>query len=242
MVPVRLPMRHRATLSIVLGVALLTAFPSDLHPQEPVRIRSGLVRGIRDGDLVTYKGIPYAAPPLADLRWKPPQPARWWDGVREATTFSLPCAQSPFPPGTHPGPWTEDCLTINIWAPPVRPDSLLPVLVVIPGGGFFTGGGGGELLNDGSNLAKHGIVVVSFNYRLGVFGFFAHPVLSKESATHVSGNYGPMDQLLPALALGVASRIGAQTVAPAAAYSFVTCTGASRASMRVVASEARPFD
>jgi len=84
--------------------------------------------------------------------------------------------------------------------------------------------------------------VVSFNYRLGVFGFFAHSVLSKESATHVSGNYGLMDQLLPALALGVASRIGAQTVAPAAAYSFVTCTGASRASMRVVASEARPFD
>jgi para-nitrobenzyl esterase len=187
-------MRHPAVLSVALVATLLTELAPASHAQEPVRLRSGLVRGSRDGDLVIYKGIPYAAPPLGDLRWKPPQPARRWDGVREATTFSLPCAQSPFPPGTRPGPWAEDCLTINVWAPLAKPDTPLPVLVVIPGGGFFTGGSG-ERLNDGSNLAKHGIIVVSFNYRLGVFGFFAHPVLSKESATHVSGNYGLMDQV-----------------------------------------------
>ena len=184
-------MRRAGVLSI-LFVVMTFARPS--HAQEPVRIRSGLVTGVQDGDLVVYRGIPYAAPPIGTLRWKPPRPALAWEGIREATRFGLACPQSPSPLAPGRRQWSEDCLTINIWAPTVRPDTTLPVLVVIHGGGFFVNAGDGAILN-GSNLAKRGIIVVTFNYRLGVFGFFAHPSLSKESATHTSGNYGLMDQI-----------------------------------------------
>ena len=187
-------MRRATAIPVVLAAVLLAALGRGSAGQDSVRIRSGLVKGARDGDLAVYKGIPYAAPPIGDLRWKPPQAALPWDGIREATSFSLPCAQSPFPPGARAGDWSEDCLTLNVWAPTAKPDRPRPVLVVIPGGGFFAGGSG-ELANDGRNLANHGIIVISFNYRLGVFGFFAHPLLSRESATHVSGAYGLMDQI-----------------------------------------------
>src|SRR5690349_90345 len=184
-------MRTPAVLSVALAITLLGHAS---RAQEPVRTRSGLVQGTRVGDLVIYKGIPYAAPPTGTLRWKPPQPALAWDGVRDATTFGMACPQtsSPLVPGRRQ--WSEDCLTINLWVPTVKPDTTLPVLVVIHGGGFFVNAGDGAIL-DGTNLAKRGLIVVTFNYRLGVFGFFAHPMLSKESPTHVSGNYGLMDQI-----------------------------------------------
>jgi para-nitrobenzyl esterase len=143
---------------------------------------------------VIYKGIPYAAPPTGNLRWRPPQPALDWGGVREATTFGMACPQSSSPLARGRRQWSEDCLTINLWVPAASPAGPLPVLVVIHGGGFFVNAGDGAIL-DGTNLAQRGIIVVTFNYRLGVFGFFAHPMLSKESATHVSGNYGLMDQI-----------------------------------------------
>jgi len=184
-------MRTPALLSVVLASTLLARASTS---QAPVPVRSGLVKGVRNGELVIYKGIPYAAPPTGNLRWKPPQPALAWDGVREATTFGMACPQmsSALAPGRRQ--WSEDCLTINLWVPVAKPDTTLPVLVVIHGGGFFVNAGDGAIL-DGTNLAKRGIIVVTFNYRLGVFGFFAHPMLSKESATHVSGNYGLMDQI-----------------------------------------------
>ena len=184
-------MRLRAVLSLVLSVTLIARAS---RAQEPVRLRSGLVRGTQVGDLVIYRGIPYAAPPVGGLRWKPPQSPPNWEGVRDASKFGLACPQSPSPLVPGRAQWSEDCLTINIWAPAAHPDTTLPVLVVIHGGGFFVNAGDGAIL-DGTNLAKRGVVVVTFNYRLGVFGFFAHPMLSKESSTHVSGNYGLMDQI-----------------------------------------------
>ena len=161
--------------------------------QDPVRLESGQVRGSREGDLVIYRGIPYAAPPTDSLRWKPPRAPAPWTGVREATSFGLPCPQPKWGPLTFVKEWSEDCLTANVWTP-VAAASLQPVLVVIPGGGFF-GGAGNDPLTEPAELARRGIIVVTFNYRLGVFGFFAHPSLSQESPTRTSGNYGLMDQI-----------------------------------------------
>ena len=177
-------------LALVVGLAA----PRTSTAQEAVRIASGLVRGARDGDLMIYRGIPYAAPPTDSLRWRPPQSPPRWTGVRDATAFGLPCPQPKFPPAAFVNAWSEDCLTANVWTPTKSRRSSLPVLVVIPGGGFF-GGGGNDPLIDPAPLAREGLVVVTFNYRLGVFGFFAHPALSKESLTGASGNYGLMDQI-----------------------------------------------
>lgn len=186
-------MTFRNTFFIASAGVLLGQFPRVSEAQDTVRTRSGTARGVRDGDLTVYRGIPYAAPPIGDLRWKPPRLAPRWDGVREATTFGPPCPQPP-QPGARPLRWNEDCLTINVWTPAHGAGRSLPVLVVIPSGGFYAGGSQ-DALNDGAGLAKQGIVVVSFNYRLGVFGFFAHPALSKESSTGTSGNYGLLDQI-----------------------------------------------
>jgi para-nitrobenzyl esterase len=177
-----------------LALMLLGVGGRAAYAQPSVRTPSGPVRGTRDDGVAVYKGIPYAAPPVGELRWKPPQPAPHWDEVRDATKFGPPCPQPVFPPGRPPVAWSEDCLTINVWTPVTTSGRRLPVLVVIPGGGFFSGGSD-EPAIDGTELATRGIVVVSFNYRLGVFGFFAHPALSKESPNGVSGNYGLMDQI-----------------------------------------------
>jgi para-nitrobenzyl esterase len=187
-----MPMIANAARAL-LTATLLCVAPHLGIAQQPVRIHSGSVVGARDGEAMAYKGIPYAAPPVGDLRWKPPQPAPHWEGVRDAKTFGLPCPQPPFGPAPM-REWNEDCLTINVWTPAAPPNRPVPVLVVIPGGGFFAGGSSDSRTN-GRELAKQGVVVVSFNYRLGVFGFFAHPALSKESPTHASGNYGLMDQI-----------------------------------------------
>jgi para-nitrobenzyl esterase len=150
--------------------------------------------------VIAYKGIPFAAPPVGDLRWRPPQPVGRWKGVLAASEFGHHCIQS----GSYndmvfhdPGP-SEDCLTLNVWAPAdAKPVSKrvagLPVMVWIYGGGFTTGGTS-ENRQDGQFLARRGVVVVSMNYRLGIFGFMAHPELTTESANHASGNYGLMDQ------------------------------------------------
>jgi para-nitrobenzyl esterase len=153
-----------------------------------VKIRSGLVQGAQDGDAIAYKGIPYAAPPIGPLRWKPPQPVSPWEDVRQATSFGPACPQ-PFMKG-----WSEDCLTINVWTPPTKGAGPLPVLVSIPGGGFYIGTSADPRV-DLRPLVARGMIAVSFNYRLSVFGFFAHPALAKESASHVSGNYGLMDEI-----------------------------------------------
>ncbi len=159
---------------------------------------AGALKGeaLADG-IHVFRGIPYAQPPLGKLRWRPPVPAAQWKGVRDATRFGPACIQPPSRPGSiyapgEPLPTSEDCLSLNVWAPADARDA--PVFVWIHGGSL-TAGAGSEPMYDGARLAAQGLVVVSINYRLGVLGYLAHPQLSAESADGVSGNYGLLDQV-----------------------------------------------
>ncbi len=161
-----------------------------------VRAPAGALRGIEDGGLAIFKGIPYAMPPVGPARWKPPAPMPPWPGVRKAIAFG-PASVQPKPrPGSlyanPPLAMSEDCLSLNIWAP--REARAAPVLVWIHGGALIWGASS-EALYDGAALARQGIVVVSLNYRLGILGYLAHPDLSAESPEQVSGNYGLLDQI-----------------------------------------------
>jgi para-nitrobenzyl esterase len=160
-----------------------------------VKTRTGKVMGKADGAVRAFLGIPYAQPPVGTLRWKPPMAAAKWKGVRQATEFGSHCMQPTIyndmifrDPGI-----SEDCLNLNVWTAAPNAKAKLPVMVWIFGGGFVAGGTS-EPRQDGTNLAKNGVVVVSMNYRLGIFGFFAHPDLTAESPHKASGNYGLMDQ------------------------------------------------
>jgi para-nitrobenzyl esterase len=157
---------------------------------EPVQVTGGKVEGERSGALTRYLGIPFAAPPVGDLRWRAPQPVVPWSGVKQARSFSPACAQTAV---WITLPKSEDCLYLNVWTP-AQSAAKLPVIVWIYGGGFY-GGTAAQPLYDGANLAKRGAVVVTINYRLGIWGFFAHPELAAESPEHVSGNQGIADQI-----------------------------------------------
>ncbi|WP_439361562.1 carboxylesterase/lipase family protein [Bradyrhizobium sp. DASA03007] len=159
-----------------------------------VAIDSGNVRGISQEGAEVFRGIPYAAPPLGPLRWRPPQAAISWPGIRAADEFGPACSQSDVPFTPPVNGTSEDCLTINVWRPLGSNRTKRPVMVLIPGGGFFNGGSG-TLLYDGAPFANAGILFVSFNYRLGRFGFFAHPSLTQAHANEPLGNYGFMDQI-----------------------------------------------
>lgn len=160
----------------------------------PVRVTGGRVGGVVQDGVVTYKAIPYAAPPVGALRWRPPAPVRPWSGVRKPAAFAAKCVQ-PWRevPGYPDEPKSEDCLYLNVWAPAER-QGRLPVLVYLHGGGFVNASGTAPIYW-GDELAKEGLIVVNPNFRLNVFGFLAHPELSAESANHVSGNYGLLDQI-----------------------------------------------
>jgi para-nitrobenzyl esterase len=169
----------------------------------PVRVEGGLLSGAPGGDpsVTVFRGIPYAAPPLGELRWRAPQPPAPWEGVRKAEDFGANCVQRL---RDSLGPWTaeyqphgtvsEDCLYLNVWTAAASAREKRPVLFYIHGGAF-TDGSGGVPVYDGENLAKMGIVVVTINYRVGALGFFTHPELTKESGHHSSGNYGLLDQV-----------------------------------------------
>jgi len=154
-----------------------------------VKTEAGWVQGIEENALTVFRGIPFAAPPVGNLRWCPPQPVEKWDGVLQATQF----APDPFQ-GDGSGHVSEDCLYLNIWSPAKTQDEKLPVLVWIYGGGFSFGSTSTPVHN-GEHLAQKGVVLVSINYRVGPLGFLAHPELSAESPAHVSGNYGLLDQI-----------------------------------------------
>jgi para-nitrobenzyl esterase len=165
---------------------------------DQVRTQSGVVEGGTgvDGKVRAFKGIPFATPPVGNLRWRPPQPAQSWTGVRKATEFGARCMQGRIYEDMvfrDSGP-SEDCLYLNVWTPTTSADARLPVMVWIYGGGFQAGSAS-EPRQDGENLAKKGVIVVSLNYRLGIFGFFSHPELTRESPHHASGNYGLLDQV-----------------------------------------------
>ena len=172
---------------------------------DEVKIESGRITGVpgRDPSIMVFKGIPYAAPPVDDLRWRPPQPAEPWKGIKVCDKFGPSAMQAPQMPfmmwsaefivDTSLG-YSEDCLTLNVWTDAEPSDVKRPVLVFIHGGGYTSGGSSCEVY-DGEGLAKKGVVVVTINYRLGVFGFFTHPALSAESGNKVSGNYGILDMI-----------------------------------------------
>ncbi len=168
---------------------------SDTLPE--VKTKQGILRGVTKGDVTVFKGIPFAAPPVGEFRWRPPQPAISWEGVRDANKFGPDCAQSSRQNNLHKiaDGSSEDCLYLNIWAPAsCTPTSKLPVMVWIHGGGF-TGGSGSSPQNFGDQFTKQGVILISFNYRLGRLGFFAFPALSKEHPNEYKGNYGYMDQI-----------------------------------------------
>jgi para-nitrobenzyl esterase len=173
----------------------LTALPS---PPPAVRIESGWVEGQREGAVTVWRGIPYAAAPVGDLRWRPPQPAAKFDGVRKAHAFGPACPQvAESPTQLSPlGPQSEDCLYLNVWAPAsaAAGKRKLPVMVWLHGGGFIAGSGS-EAQFDGATLARQGVILVTLNYRLGRLGFFAHPALAAEHPEEPHGNYGLLDQL-----------------------------------------------
>jgi para-nitrobenzyl esterase len=179
-------MKTKTTLPLLaLGAAAL-GFASS---PAPVPTEAGFVQGVTEHDLTVYRGIPFAAPPVGDLRWRPPQPAAKWAGVRDASHF----APDPYQ-GDGKGNVSEDCLYLNIWTPAKSPGEKLPVLVWIYGGGFSFGSTSTPVHN-GEHLARKGVVLVSINYRVGTLGFLAHPELSAESPDHTSGNYGLLDQI-----------------------------------------------
>jgi para-nitrobenzyl esterase len=215
-------MKRLGLLLALCGVVALLERPSAMIPEQ-VRIDTGLLSGVAGATQPTvrvFKGIPFAAPPLGENRWKAPAPAAKWDGVRKADAFGAPCAagappagrggRGPAAPGAaapNPGQVApaivlppreparaEDCLYANVWTSASSPNDRRPVMVWIYGGGF-AGGSGGLAWYDGESLAAKGPVIVTFNYRLGALGFFAHPDLAKEAGHPGSGNYGMMDAI-----------------------------------------------
>jgi para-nitrobenzyl esterase len=160
-----------------------------------VTTKTGEIEGTHFGpaqNAAAFLGIPYAAPPIGNLRWKPPQPVAKWNGKREAAKYGAPCPQLPARWFTYIG-WNEDCLFLNVWTPELSNNSNLPVIVYFHGGSNTQGYS--QMTPLGPPLSQMGVVVVSANYRLGPFGFLAHPALTAESEHHSSGNYGLLDQL-----------------------------------------------
>jgi len=171
-------------LGAACAAAVSAAAAQAAQPTAAVKVAGGEIAGLQEGGMRTYFGIPFAAPPVGELRWRAPQPVRPWQGVKQAASFAPACAQTAV---WITGPKSEDCLYLNVWTP--EKAQRLPVLVWIHGGGYY-GGTGAQPGFDGANLARRGAVVVTINYRLGVFGFFAHPELGDES-----GNQGLRDQI-----------------------------------------------
>ena len=205
-------MKRFVLTALAAGFVAATVQVGAMIPEQ-VRIDSGLVAGTASGQptVRVFKGIPFAAPPLGENRWKAPRPVAAWDGVRRADAFGAPCAAGPAggfggrgrggrgaPPADAPPPReparSEDCLSLNVWTGANSPDEGRPVMVWIYGGGF-RGGSGGLAWYDGENLAAKGPVIVTFNYRLGSLGFFAHPELARESGRGAAGNYGMKDAI-----------------------------------------------
>jgi para-nitrobenzyl esterase len=184
----------------MIAAAIPAQAPAPMGLSDPVRVEQGLVSGTtgRAAGVRVYRGIPYAAAPAGPLRWKPPEPAASWDGVRPALAPGNACPQPAYPTngiyGASPPPIGEDCLNLNIWTPAKTADDRLPVMVWIHGGSFVHGTGA-AIGYDGENLARHGVIVVTINYRLGVFGLLALPELTAESPHHSSGNYTLLDQI-----------------------------------------------
>lgn len=186
-----------SVVALVAVLAIASIGNALAATSDPVaQVTGGAVRGrmIPDGG-ASFKGIPFAQPPLGDLRWRDPVPVKPWTGVRDAAAFGPACTQEILEFNAQEAPGNqEDCLYLNIWTPEWPAKSRKPVMLWLYGGGNTTGAASVDYM-DGTGLAKRGVVLVSINYRLGVMGFFAHPALTAESSHHTSGNYGLLDQV-----------------------------------------------
>lgn len=175
---------------IVSIVVAFFATTSVAQQVAPIKVDGGLLQGTLEDELTVYKGIPFAAPPVGELRWRAPQPAEKWEGVKLADKF----APGPIQGGNPPSGKSEDCLYLNVWSPAKSAKEKVPVFVWIYGGGFGAGATS-EWSYSGEKLANKGVVLVSIAYRVGQLGFFSHPELSAENPNHVSGNYGLLDMI-----------------------------------------------
>jgi para-nitrobenzyl esterase len=196
-------MTSRVTKLLFCFLAGVSAMGIGIAAQQKppvVRVESGQLQGVVDNGVVSYKGVPFAAPPVGELRWRPPQPVAQWKGVRPATEFGPDCMQGRFGPPPAPGAPaaqgpSEDCLFLNIWLPAsAKPGAKLPVMFWIFGGGFV-GGSSSMPLTSGTQFAKQGVILVATNYRVGRFGFFAFPALEQEHPDEQKANYAYMDQI-----------------------------------------------
>jgi len=182
---------------LAAAIILASALSGRASGADRIRVSNGVIEGIgaQKSAVRIFKGIPFAQPPTGDLRWKEPQPVKNWEGVRLVTQFGPRCMQAPIfgDMGFRSNGMSEDCLYLNVWTPARSGKERLPVMVYFYGGGFVAGDGS-EPRYDGESMAAKGIVTVTTNYRLGVFGFLAHPELTRESPHHASGNYGLLDQ------------------------------------------------
>jgi para-nitrobenzyl esterase len=179
--------------NITIFVAMIVLFAAGCKKAQQfplAEVEGGVVQGTSEDGLTVFRGIPFAKPPVGDLRWRAPQPAAQWEGVLQADRFAPGPVQSWNPPSGK----SEDCLYLNVWTPAKSAKDRIPVLVWIYGGGF-NGGSTAEPNYSGENLASKGVVLVSIAYRVGYLGFLAHPELSAESSNHVSGNYGLLDMI-----------------------------------------------
>jgi para-nitrobenzyl esterase len=187
---------NKRTIHWLMATLATTLTTTAVFAQNRVTVANGMLEGTLEVSGVrSFKGIPFAQPPMGELRWRPPLPPKNWEGTRRADKFGPRAMQRPIfgDMGFRSDGMSEDCLYLNVWAPPKPGRAKLPVLVYFFGGGFVAGDGS-EGRYDGESMAKKGIVAVTVNYRLGVFGFFAHRELTKESPHHASGNYGLLDQ------------------------------------------------
>jgi para-nitrobenzyl esterase len=187
------------SIAVLSSFFLMTMFVSAQLTSDgslpTVKTANGILQGIQVSGISMFKGVPYAQAPIGDLRWKEPQPVKNWEGTRKADHFSARAMQLPIYSDMkfRSDGISEDCLYLNIWSPAKTGKEELPVLVYFYGGGF-NAGDGSEFRYDGESMARRGIVAVTVNYRLGIFGFLSHPDLTNESAHHASGNYGFLDQ------------------------------------------------
>jgi para-nitrobenzyl esterase len=191
------PLKRNTVFAIAIGLG--AALAGEALAADQVKIANGLIEATAapSAGVRSFKGIPFGAPPVGDLRWKEPQPVKNWTGARNADQFGARCMQRTTPASDY---WfrgngmSEDCLYLNVWTPAKSDRERLPVLVYVFGGGFQNGDGS-EPRYDGESMARKGMVAVSLNYRTNIFGFFSHPELTKESPQHASGNYGLLDQV-----------------------------------------------
>src|SRR3569623_2999436 len=179
---------------VLCAIVLAATSSLSVAAATTAKVEEGTLQGRREEGLTVFRGVPFAAPPLSDLRWRAPQPAAKWTGVRSAESFAPQCVQNVGNGPDKPPVMSEDCLYLNVWTPVKSAHDRIPVLVWSYGGGFNAGATSIPTYS-GEVLARKGVVLISIAYRVGPLGFLAHPELSAESSQHVSGNYGLLDMI-----------------------------------------------